>query len=468
MRNAIFKRFMFVTGVVMLLFGIVIYYRMGNTLVKSTKEQMFSALHIMDYTLDYNDRMHEQLRKMQKVYGQESRFTVISLDGKVCADTQIIETELLENHLEREEIKQAVETGKGYAIRHSETTQQDMLYVALCSKSGGYVLRLAVPFRGYKEFSKILIPSFFIGALVTLLVALVLSDRLAKSIAKPLSKMAGTLFIQSEEKENTPKETYVYPELEIIAESLRQSEQCMNQYIKQLKKEKKIRQEFFTNASHELKTPITSIRGYAELLNVGMVQDAMQQRDFLNRIMKETDHMTGLINNILQISSLEAKETEIVKAEVKFASLVEDVVHELMPVAKQYQVTLQWSCEPVSMWASEQQIRELFTNLINNGIKYNVPGGTVFVSVKTCENGIRIKVEDTGIGIKEEDRVRIFERFYRVDKGRSKRVSGTGLGLAIVKHIVEYYGGTIQVESEWEKGSTFQIYLPGKSEENVV
>ena len=227
-----------------------------------------------------------------------------------------------------------------------------------------------------------------------------------------------------------------------------------------MKKEKKIRQEFFTNASHELKTPITSIRGYAELLNTGMVKDTVQQRDFLNRIMKETDHMTDLINNILMISRFETNETEVVKAEVKFVSLVEDVVYELMPVAKQYQVTLQWSCEPVSMQASEQQIREMFTNLINNAIKYNVPGGTVFVSVKICVNGILIKVEDTGIGIKEEDKTRIFERFYRVDKGRSKRISGSGLGLAIVKYIVEYYGGTIRVESEVQKGSTFEVYLP--------
>ena len=197
-------------------------------------------------------------------------------------------------------------------------------------------------------------------------------------------------------------------------------------------------------------------------MNAGLVQDSVQKQDFLERIMRETDHMTRLINDILMISRLEAKETELVKTPVCFSSLVEEVVSELMPVAKKYQVTLHWECEQVSMPASERQLRELFTNLINNGIKYNVPGGQVVVWVGAKGKGIVIRVHDTGIGISEEDQTRIFERFYRVDKGRSKRVSGTGLGLSIVKHIVEYYDGTIRVESKLQKGSQFEIYLPAE------
>lgn len=459
MKSAIFKRFLLVTGVAMIMFSIVIYYLMGFCLLNATKEQMLSAMYVMDYALDYTDRLQEQLMQLKKGYKQECRITVIALDGSVCADTQVVETGQLENHLERKEVKQALESGIGYAIRCSETTGQDMLYVTLRSENDGYILRLAVLFRGKEEFARILIPTILIGICVVWPVAFVLSDRLAKSIAKPLSKMAGELF-ENEEKQSTLAEQYVYPELQIISESLKQSGECVNQYVKQLMREKKIRQEFFSNTSHELKTPITSIRGYAELLNAGMVQDSVQQRDFLQRIMNETDHMTRLINEILLISRLESKEIEVVKAKVCLFPLVEDVVHELLPFAGQHDVTLQWSCEPVELFASEQQIRELFTNLINNGIKYNVPGGSVFVSVKAWENGTLIRVEDTGIGIKEEDKTRIFERFYRADKGRCNRRSGSGLGLAIVKHIVEYYGGTIQVESELGKGSKFEVYLP--------
>lgn len=459
MKSAIFKRFLLVTGVATLMFSIVIYYLMGICLLDSTKEQMFSAMYVMDYALDYTDRLQEQLMRLKKEYKQECRITVIAPNGSVCADTQVVETGQLESHLEREEVKQALENGKGYAIRYSETTEQEMLYATLRSKQGGYILRLAVSFRGKEEFARILIPAILIGMFVVWPVAFVLSDRLAKSIAKPLSKMAGELFIREENK-STRVESYTYPELEIISDSLKQSEECINQHVEQLMREKKIRQEFFSSASHELKTPITSIRGYAELLHVGMVQDHAQQRDFLQRIMNETDHMTRLINEILMISRLESNEIEVVKAKVCLLPLVEDVVHELLPFAGKHDVTLQWDCEPVELFASEQQIRELFTNLINNGIKYNVSGGNVFVLVKTWKDGILIRVKDTGIGIKEEDKTRIFERFYRVDKGRCNRRSGSGLGLAIVKHIVEYYGGTIQVESEWGKGSTFEVYLP--------
>ena len=462
MKTAIFKRFLFVTSVAMLMFSIIIYYLMGVCLLNSTREQMFSAIYVMDYALDYTDRLQEQLMRLKKGYQQECRITVIAADGSVCADTQVVETGKLENHLERDEVQQALESGKGYAIRRSETTGQDMLYVTLRSDVG-YILRLAVSFRGREEFSRILLPAIFIGMFVVWPVALVLSDRLAKSIAKPLTKMAGELFVKEEQK-STQTEWYAYPELRIISNSLKQSEERVNQYVEQLMREKKIRQEFFSNASHELKTPITSIRGYAELLHVGMVQDNIQRRDFLNRIMNETDHMTRLINEILMLSRMESNEIEVVKAKVCFLPLVEDIAHELLPLARQHEVALQWNCEPVELFASEQQIRELFTNLINNGIKYNVPNGSVFVSVKAWEDGILIQIEDTGIGIRDEDKNYIFERFYRADKGRSKRISGSGLGLAIVKHIVEYYGGTIRVESEWGKGSMFEIYLPEKNE----
>ena len=458
MKSAIFKRFLLVTGVAMIMFSMVIYYFMGVCLLNSTKEQMLSAMYVMDYALDYTDRLQEQLMQLKKGYKQECRITVIALDGSVCADTQVVETGRLENHLERKEVQQALESGKGYAIRYSETIGQEMLYVTLRSNNEGYILRLAIAFRGKTEFARILIPAILIGMFVVWPVAFVLSDRLAKSIAKPLTKMAGELFVKEEQK-STQVQWYTYPELQIISNSLKQSEERVNQYVEQLMREKKIRQEFFSNASHELKTPITSIRGYAELLNAGMVQDSVQQIDFLQRIMNETDHMTRLINEILMIARLDSNEIEVVKAKVCLLPLVEDVVHELLPIAGQFDVTLQWNCAPVELFASEQQIRELLTNLINNGIKYNVPGGSVFVSVKEWENGILIQVQDTGIGIKEEDKTRIFERFYRVDKGRCKRRSGSGLGLAIVKYIVEYYGGTIQVESEWGKGSIFEVYL---------
>jgi two-component system phosphate regulon sensor histidine kinase PhoR len=233
--------------------------------------------------------------------------------------------------------------------------------------------------------------------------------------------------------------------------------------------EKMVRQEFFSNASHELKTPLTSVRGYLELLENGMATDEKMKRDFMIRIKKETVNMTNLINDILMISRLETKEAEVLLSEVRICPLVKEVCTSLEPLAKENQVTIQTNCRPLTMHANSQQLRELFNNLITNAIKYNKPGGKVNVTINAEANEIIIVVEDTGVGIPEDAKLRIFERFYRVDKGRSKKVGGTGLGLSIVKHIVNYYNGSIEVESKLLEGTKFTVRFPRihKKEEEI-
>ena len=191
-----------------------------------------------------------------------------------------------------------------------------------------------------------------------------------------------------------------------------------------------------------------------------MVTDEKQRKEFMSRIKKETQNMTNLINDILMISRLETKEAEIVLSEVRIYPLVEEVCTSLEPLAKQCDVTIEMNCKPFSMTANIQQMNELFTNLINNAIKYNKPGGKVTVTVTSEADEIIIIVEDTGVGIPQESKQRVFERFYRVDKGRSKKIGGTGLGLSIVKHVVNYYNGVIELESKLNVGSKFTVRLP--------
>jgi two-component system phosphate regulon sensor histidine kinase PhoR len=155
-------------------------------------------------------------------------------------------------------------------------------------------------------------------------------------------------------------------------------------------------------------------------------------------------------------------EAEVVMSEVRICPLVKEVCNTLQPLAKEYQVTLSMNCRPISIIANVQQLRELFSNLITNAIKYNKPEGKVYVTVTTEGNDVVIVVEDTGVGIPEDAKQRVFERFYRVDKGRSKKVGGTGLGLSIVKHIVGFYNGTIELESKLMEGTRFTIHLPIK------
>ena len=195
-----------------------------------------------------------------------------------------------------------------------------------------------------------------------------------------------------------------------------------------------------------------------------MIQDEATKADFASRIKKEAVRMTGLINDILMISRLEAKEAEVTFSDVRISVLLEEIVDSLKPQAAEAQVFLHVDCQPIMIHANLQQMRELITNLISNAIKYNRPGGQVWINVRETDGQMVLRVRDNGVGIPSDSLDRIFERFYRVDKGRSRKQGGTGLGLSIVKHIVNFYHGTIHVASEPDAGSEFTVFLPMSGE----
>ena len=245
----------------------------------------------------------------------------------------------------------------------------------------------------------------------------------------------------------------------MIAETTMEMSKNVKAYLTRIDKEKRIRQEFFGNASHELKTPITSIQGYAELIENGMIQDENMKMDFIKRIKKEAINMAGLINDILMISRLEAKDAEVVVSDVRVSVLLEEIIDSLKPAAAAGQVFMHCDCQPLSIKANPQQMKELLSNLVSNAVKYNRPGGQVWVNIREKDGNMVARVRDNGVGIlRKLDR--IFERFYRVDKGRSRKQGGTGLGLSIVKHIVNFYHGTIRVTSQLEEGTEFVVTIP--------
>lgn len=224
--------------------------------------------------------------------------------------------------------------------------------------------------------------------------------------------------------------------------------------------EKAIRQEFFVNVTHELKTPLTSIKGYTELLAQGFVEEETEKEEFYKRILTETKNMCELIEDSMEISKLESREVCVKKTQIRLCLLLEEVLDSLQVIADRYQVVLHKECEPLTIQADVNQITVLLKNLIVNAIKYNRPGGEVWVHILKQNSKIMLIVKDNGIGIEEEEQQHIFERFYRVDKGRCKKTGGTGLGLSIVKHIVEYNEGSIELESHFGKGSRFVVWLP--------
>ena len=230
--------------------------------------------------------------------------------------------------------------------------------------------------------------------------------------------------------------------------------------VTELKKAEGIRSEFTANVSHELKTPLTSIKGFTDMLSSGMVASPADQKRFITMIGVEVDRLIDLINDILKLSELESVTIDQTEERSAVLEAAQETASLLEPSAKEAGVTLAVEGEAATVAVPMSRLKELLFNLMGNGIKYSENGGVVTTRVAVQNGKVIISVQDNGIGIPEEDQSRVFERFYRVEKGRARKNGGTGLGLAIVKHITQLYGGTVGLESEVSKGSTFTVTLP--------
>ena len=465
MRRAVLGRFILVLLAALCINSVIFYVSASHLLMRTTAQSLIYTLSSIDNLLDYDQSDQELLRQTENLEDftqrDESRLTLIRGDGTVAADSDA-EAGEMDNHLQREEVRQALETGEGYTTRFSETLGQDMLYAACRSRHSDMILRLAVPYYGMQEFLPVLFPAVIVSFLAALGISVIFSRRFAYSVTKPLQDISKEMLKVRGDYGELHFDRYKYPEINVIADTTMKMSRNVKDYLSRIEKEKQIRQEFFSNASHELKTPITSIQGYAELLESGMIVDEEMKADFARRIKKEAENMTGLINDILMISRLEAKDAEVVFSQVRISVLLDDILDSLKPLAAQSQVFIHSDCQPISIEANPQQIKELLNNLITNAVKYNRPGGQVWIQIREKGDAMLIRVRDNGMGIPEDSLDRIFERFYRVDKGRSRKQGGTGLGLSIVKHIVSFYQGTIRVSSELDKGSEFVVELPLK------
>jgi two-component system phosphate regulon sensor histidine kinase PhoR len=462
-KRAVFQRFLFIIALALFLSGSIFAATISQIILDRTEKNMLYSVRIADHGIDYSKELKAQVDSLKEVKGNEdTRFTVIDLSGNVIADSDVTDSTGMEHHNNREEFLEAKKSGVGYAIRKSDTLQIPMLYVASKSAKGDYIVRMAVPFSGVEEYAVYLIPALLVSVGVALLISAIIASRFARSVTRPLNEISEELMKLTGKNPEFHFKTYKYEEMNVIADSTMKMAKAVKESTDRIEFERMVRQEFFSNASHELKTPLTSIRGYLELLENDMATNEEMKKDFLLRIKKEAGNMTNLINDILMISRLETKEAEVILSEVRLAPLVKEVCEALEPLAREYEVTLSFDCRPITLYANSQQLREVLSNLITNAIKYNKPKGRVWVTVTTEADEVIIIVQDTGVGIPEDAKQRIFERFFRVDKGRSKKVGGTGLGLSIVKHIVNYYNGSIEVESKIGEGSKFTIHLPRK------
>jgi two-component system phosphate regulon sensor histidine kinase PhoR len=232
--------------------------------------------------------------------------------------------------------------------------------------------------------------------------------------------------------------------------------------ITELKRINKVRKDFVANVSHELRTPLTSIKGYAETICYGKVDDLVKAKSFAEIILKHANRLSALVEDLLSLTRLEGKRSAPTKREMNLGEVLDAAIQVVKPTAEKKHLSIETRLQPdrITAWADRDQISQALINLLDNAVKYTPEGGTITVLGKDTENEVQVTVQDTGIGIPREDLDRIFERFYRVDRNRSREMGGTGLGLSIVKHIIQGHGGKIRVQSRLEEGSAFTFSLP--------
>ena len=388
---------------------------------------------------------------------EDYRITWIDADGTVLYDNQS-DASSMENHLMRAEVQQALQNGTGESSRYSDTLASRNLYCARLLPDGT-IIRLSAA----QHSVWVLLVGFAQPICVILLLALVLSFLLASRLSRTIVEPINSLNLD-EPSQYVGREEYA--EIEPLLRRMALQQAQIRQDQDKLEKSSQIRQEFTANVSHELKTPLTSISGYAELIETGIAKPE-DVPGFAQKIHGEASRMIQLVNDILQLSSLDNASETSSMPEMEVVDLL-DVVKECVERqklnARHAYITLTYLGESAPVRGNRNLLDELCQNLCDNAIRYNRPGGKVqIVTACTRDGHCSLTVTDNGIGIPRESQSSVFERFYRVDKSRSKATGGTGLGLAIVKHIALIHEARIKLESQVDVGTTITVTFPTAS-----
>lgn len=413
-----------------------------------------TAVLILSVFYSYSDnQLKEQLRVVESVVENQLaqdddtafisnhidknvRITLVAKDGTVIADSQESANKL-GNHLNRQEIQQAIKNGEATVTRHSDTQEKKVYYFAK-QLDNGNILRVSAEAKSIGKFFSDYIIYILLCIIVVIVTAVFVSMGITKSIVKPITQLGQSL-------DNIDK-----------FKSDEELKPLVNALLQQKKKQKmldKQKKQFTANVSHELKTPLTSIAGYAELIETGMAKPE-DIKPFAGVIRKQALRLVNLSEDIIQLSQLEESDDEDMSFEsVNLYEIAQRCVEALNINAINKGVTLNLIGEECYIRGKAQLVEELVYNLCDNAIRYNKENGNVTVTVNPLEKGASVSVKDTGIGIPKKYQERIFERFFRVDKSRSKATGGTGLGLAIVKHITQLHDAKLEISSEEGKGT---------------
>lgn len=550
MTKKIFKSIMTVCTVVLILglafvMGILYRYFGKQISTELEKEAFYAAQGVESSGMEY----------LEKLDGKNSRITLIDQDGSVLYDSQA-EASSMENHKDREEVKEAAETGKGKAVRMSETLSEKTIYYALRLEDGKILRISSTQYSVLALVYQLIVPVLWILLLMIVLSGL-FASRLSKKVVEPVNKLdlehpeenevyeevaplLSRMYKQNREIKNQidtarrqqeefsiitenmqeglvvidrytmilsgnasvwklfhvngPKNgesVYVLnrseefqsiidkalggknneavlkvdgSDIHVVANPVMREEQVEGAVLllvnvtEKLEREK-LRREFSANVSHELKTPLTSISGFAEIIQDGYVKEE-DVRAFAGRIYKEAQRLITLVEDVIRISQLDEGEVPYEWTEADLYQTAKNVFGTLSEAAKKQDVHLYIEGDRVQLHTVPNILEEVLFNLCDNAIKYNKPGGNVCICLTENEESVCISVKDNGVGIPKEDQSRVFERFYRVDKSHSKEIGGTGLGLSIVKHGVSFLGGEVELKSTPEQGTEITVSFP--------
>lgn len=437
LRNKIQKSMILVIVTTLLIaYGMttVVVYRQNVSVMEREIRQ--EAQYIKAGLRDAGEGYLDEAASVQK----ETRLTLIGQDGQVLYDSEHTDEATLENHKNRPEVRQAVNLGEGQDVRRSDTLEQEMFYYAL-RLDDGTILRVARSMDSVLRTALEVLPGMTIIAGIMLAFALALSRWQVRRLIRPINEL----------KLDDPLENEIYEEitplLRRIDEQNKEKDAIAN-----------MRKEFSANVSHELKTPLTSISGYAEIMKNGMVRPE-DMKKFSERIYNEASRLITLVEDIIKLSKLDEGEIEVEKEDVDLYEMTREIVSRLAPQAQARKVRVEVTGESVIYHGIRQVLDEMIYNICENAIKYNKEGGSLSVWVGGTLQGKKVIVTDTGIGIPKDQQERIFERFYRVDKARSRQSGGTGLGLSIAKEIVDSHQGRLFLVDKDTPGLTIRLEL---------
>lgn len=441
-------------------------------LTRELSNQSIQISHLIrsgSFPLTENQSWYSELQDYARV--SNLRLTLIADNGTVLFESDLPVSKLhsFDNELMRPEVQEALKHGIGSESRFNDAMKLDMLYFArklddaLALPSGKVrFVRVAVPLTELHAMTEEI--RWKIGLAVIVIIAFVIglslfvSHRISRQI-RQIAAVAREIHLGRIHKRIEVKGE---DEIGQLATVLNEVFDKLNADIAQLKKLERVRSEFLGNVSHELRTPIFALQGYLETLLNGALNDPKVNRDFLEKAYKNATRLNALLSDLIEISRIEFGEMKMSFRYIGLNEYLRSIVGEMRPTAQQKGIDLKvnlQTTESVQVYADKDRMKQVLFNLIDNAIKYTEPGGTVSIGAVETDGGVKISVTDTGCGISSEHLPRIFERFYRVDRDRSREMGGTGLGLAIVKHIVEAHGSKVEVESEVGKGSTFSFAL---------